>query len=57
MSDETETEKEPLFDIVDGHVYGGILAAAAGVGWWIHPGAGLLLAGVALASLGLRRGA
>jgi len=24
-----------------------VLAAAVGLGWWVHPGAGLLLAGVA----------
>ena len=30
-----------------------VIAAAVGVGWWVHPGAGLLFAGVSGAAFAL----
>lgn len=32
----------------DLHVYGGIALLSAGFAWWLHPGAGLAAAGLAL---------
>lgn len=32
-----------------------VASASAGLGWWVHPGAGLLLAGCAGAGLSLLR--
>lgn len=32
----------------DAHYYGGLSLASGGVGWWLHPGAGMLLGGAGL---------
>lgn len=36
------------FAVEDLIVYGGMLCAAVGIGWMLHPGAGLMLAGLGL---------
>jgi len=35
----------------DAHAYGGLISAASGAGWWVHPGAGLIVLGLGLLGL------
>lgn len=52
----TDQPKKPRpFDLRDAHYYGGTMFAAAGAALWIHLGAGLMLLGISLAWLAVRR--
>lgn len=53
MADMAETAPRPRWHSVirDLHAYVGIVSAALGFGWWIHPGAGLVVFGFGLLSL------
>jgi hypothetical protein len=42
-------------DAQDIHIYGGLAMMGVGIGWWIHPAAGLVLPGALLLWLATRK--